>query len=615
MPITFNSGCSVNASTYLWDFGDLKTSAEASPAHSYTSAGKFIVKLTVKNTKGVEHSTTQTLDIAKVTTVTHFGEINANETWKADVIHLVFSSVTINDATVTIEPGTTVRFMQGATLAVGTKSGVTGATLIAKGAIDKPILLTADANTPTAGYWRNIKFGAGDSGNSIVEYCTIEYAGGSDIYGDALIKIYGSAVTIQNNILRKSAGYGVYVDTPGSFKIFTNNVLSECPNGSLLMDPEAVPGIGLNNTLVSHIDVENGYIKAATAIWKKLSVPYHMIGTLYVGSEVGTSWTIEPGVTIKLPSSSDLLIGGFTTSKATLIANGTSTEPITFTSIKTNPTITDRWGGLQFGVGTNALTSMKYCVIENGGFTGNTAERAEIIIKDCSLNIESTKVLNSVDFAILMNSKGNFAKFINNTIDNPASVGLYIHCNWAHTIGTGNTFNAARGIVVETGIIAQSSATWIKQPVPYFVTGQVDSGLSIYNSTPEGAKLTLAPGVQLLMDTHGNISAGGSGKGAFVASGTAADPILITSSRNPKNKGDWGRIQFGTSTTSGILNYCTIEYGGYNTSGMIEVSYTNTPAITNCTIRNSGSYGIVLQSASPTMSGNTFSGNTLADVY
>lgn len=614
-PVNFKSDCSVNATSYLWDFGDSKTSTEANPVHSYTSGGKFSVKLTVKNAQGKENSVTQSIDIAKVETLTHFSDINANETWKADVIHIVFSSVRINNAVVTIEPGTVVRFTKDAYLGVGTGTGVTTATLVAKGTADKPILFTADSDTPIAGFWRNIKFGTGDTGNSIIEHCIIEYGGGDDTYGDALIQLYDATVTIQNNTLRKSAGYAAYVGSAGLFKIFTNNTLSECQDGSLLMDPEAVPSIGLNNTLVSHVTVENGAIQSSAATWKKLNVPYHMGGgKLYVGSETGTTWTIEPGTTIKLPHWSDILIGGFTTSKATLIANGTATEPITFTSTVVNPSVNDRWGALQFGIGTNGLTSLKYCIFENGGVTGSTAELAEIVIKDCNINIESTKVLNSLDYAILLNSEGRFGKFINNTIENPGHDGIYIYANWAHTIGTGNTFNAARGILVEAGTITQSSATWLKQPVPYIITGFVDAGLSIYNSTPEGAKLTLAPGVQLLIGTHGHITAGGYGKGAFVANGTAAEPILI-SSTEPKIKGDWGSIQFGTSTTSGVLNYCIIEYGGYNSNGIVQVSYTNTPTITNCTIRNSGGYGIVLQNASPTMSGNTFSGNTLANVY
>lgn len=620
-PIAFTSDCSVNAVSYLWDFGDSQTSTEPDPTHTYSSAGTFSVKLTVENQAGATHSVTQTLEIAEgeAETVTHFGQIDADETWQAGVIHIVFSYVTINNATVTIEPGAVVRFTEGASLEVGTETEVTAATLIAKGTPEEPILFTADSDTPFAGFWSTISFGNGDSGNSIVENCIIEYGGGDNSYGDALMKIRASAgVTVQHNTFRKSGGYGIYVDSPGIFKSFTGNTLSECQDGSLLMSAEAVPGIGLDNTLVTPVIVENGSIKTATATWKKLNVPYQILGgTLYVGSESGTTWTIEPGTTIKLPHWSDIVVGGFSTSKATLIANGTSAEPITFTSVDPVSTAEQRWGALHFGIGTNALTSLKYCTIENGGITSSTAERAEIILEDCSINIESTKVLNSVDYAILLNSEASFGTFTGNTIDNPGHDGVNIYANWAHTIGAGNTFNAARGILVQADIIEQSAATWLKQPVPYVITGPGDMDLSIYNSTPEGAKLTLAPGVQVLMGTHGDILAGsGYGKGALIADGTAEEPILFSSAGSTKSNGDWGCIHLGSATTTGILDYCIVEYGGYlDSDGSVLVGYSDAPVITNCVIRNSGGYGIVLQNASPTMSGNTFSDNTLADVY
>src|SRR5690606_13555919 len=146
------------------------------------------------------------------------------------------------------------------------------------------------------------------------------------------------------------------------------------------------------------------------------------------------------------------------------------------------------------------------------------------------INIESTKILNPLDYAVLLNSEGSFGTFANNTIDNPGEDGVYIHANWAHTIGTGNTFNAARGILVNTDIITQSNATWLKQPVPYIITGNGDSGLTISNDTPEGAKLTLAPGVQILMRVYGSIIPGdGYGKGALIAEGTETERILISS--------------------------------------------------------------------------------------
>lgn len=49
---------SENAESYLWDFGDGKTSTEASPEHKYFLSGKYNVKLVAK--KGKKMNTTET---------------------------------------------------------------------------------------------------------------------------------------------------------------------------------------------------------------------------------------------------------------------------------------------------------------------------------------------------------------------------------------------------------------------------------------------------------------------------------------------------------------------------------------------------------------------------
>ncbi|MBP6730859.1 MAG: PKD domain-containing protein [Chitinophagales bacterium] len=50
-PITFNN-CSVNGTTYSWNFGDGQISTLADPAHVYTAVGTYTVTLTATNADG-----------------------------------------------------------------------------------------------------------------------------------------------------------------------------------------------------------------------------------------------------------------------------------------------------------------------------------------------------------------------------------------------------------------------------------------------------------------------------------------------------------------------------------------------------------------------------------
>ena len=52
IPIEFSSSCTLNASSFHWDFGDGQSSEEAYPIHTYSEGGDYAVTLTVANTSG-----------------------------------------------------------------------------------------------------------------------------------------------------------------------------------------------------------------------------------------------------------------------------------------------------------------------------------------------------------------------------------------------------------------------------------------------------------------------------------------------------------------------------------------------------------------------------------
>lgn len=55
---------SINATSYLWDFGDGTTSTSENPTHTYTTGGNFNVKLTTKTTAGFNTVTQQITTLA-----------------------------------------------------------------------------------------------------------------------------------------------------------------------------------------------------------------------------------------------------------------------------------------------------------------------------------------------------------------------------------------------------------------------------------------------------------------------------------------------------------------------------------------------------------------------
>jgi len=50
--VSFSSACSMNASSYEWDFGDGTKSTDANPTHTYAAAGTYTVKMMAMSKNG-----------------------------------------------------------------------------------------------------------------------------------------------------------------------------------------------------------------------------------------------------------------------------------------------------------------------------------------------------------------------------------------------------------------------------------------------------------------------------------------------------------------------------------------------------------------------------------
>jgi PKD repeat protein len=57
LTVKFTDRSTNNPTSWSWDFGDKSISTVKNPIHKYTKAGKFNVKLTVKNSKGANSVT------------------------------------------------------------------------------------------------------------------------------------------------------------------------------------------------------------------------------------------------------------------------------------------------------------------------------------------------------------------------------------------------------------------------------------------------------------------------------------------------------------------------------------------------------------------------------
>lgn len=156
------------------------------------------------------------------------GPLFSDTTWTAaNSPYTATNSIQVmNGATLTIEPGVTVKFAAGKALSVSGE-------LIARGTANNPIRFTGATATP--GYWGFIKFEADSTdatyddndvytGGSILQHAVVEYAGSADNNPGAIVANQSSPY-IDHVTVRYSARNGIYLDQ--SSARVTNNLIEE----------------------------------------------------------------------------------------------------------------------------------------------------------------------------------------------------------------------------------------------------------------------------------------------------------------------------------------------------------------------------------------------------
>lgn len=350
----------------------------------------------------------------------------------------------------------------------------------------------------------------------------------------------------------------------------------------------------------------------------------------------GVTLTIEPGVTVKMARFRDIFVNG------TLNAIGGSTvdSTIYFTSIKddnlpapggddTNgdgsasaPGSAD-WGSIRFN--STGGGTLENCEIWFGGYWIEGAvvcDASSPTITDCDINagyygiqclngamptISGTDVSACISVPVAISIDSNpvlssvtFASTSDNGFD---AIGIL------PTTLSGINSIPIRGTTIGGSPISN---------LTYLLLGDI--------SVNEFATLTIDPGVVIkCLNSATDIHVAGT----LTAVGTA-DPdsqIVFTSFKddnrgNPADtnndgsttapaSGDWGGIVFST-TGSGVLDYCAVQYGGYGThnSSIYMANVGGAVSVTNCEVGDSN-YGIeVVGVSTPLLSGNEISNCT-----
>ncbi len=303
-------------------------------------------------------------------------EVTENSTWDLSGSPYILESNETNQpiirsgATLTIEPGVTIKG-----ISKYYSSLVIEGVLKAEGTNASPITFTGNNASSSPGDWLGIEFDSADNG-SVLDYVNFEYGGYWQVFqgSEEMVRILNSSVTITNSNFENSFKNGIYLYNSDSS--ISDSSFSSAEKDIVISGSESQPtinncqfsgSIGIKAYNHSSLTVNNSsfsggnypitissaypslsgnqsdsaklngvYIEPESVFNQDMTWKADLPYVLYSGSNTyptvasGTVLTIEPGVVIKPVS--DYYHGLFI--EGELIAQGTTSTPIVFTSLK-----------------------------------------------------------------------------------------------------------------------------------------------------------------------------------------------------------------------------------------------------------------------------------------
>ena len=605
--------------------------------------------------------------------------------------YVAFSGAAVGaNQSLSIEPGVSIRFFPAAQLSVF-------GTLTAVGTAAQPILFTSlqEGTTNAApGQWFGLGFEPGSSASRL-DHVIVRYGGASSSMSSELY-INNSTPTISNSVISDSsqngllvltnagpvlmgnqflnnAGYGVVLTgrsgpiTGNTFDgnvngmkfssdgspVLTNNVFKNTKNDVIDDFPNVFLQDGGGNTAdtsnkFSGINLFDNWTTTGTLAFK--SLPYIVRQEPSFGATGGTL-TLAPGVVIKLFTTPGAGRGGFSIATH-LMAVGTSTAPIIFTSLRDNtvggntdafegnvPPAPGDWESIHFPDGASGI--MDHVIVRYGGqFVGSDSDSGEIVVTNSAptisnstitqsstngigaisagaLRVLNNQITNNANWGLNANGQigaisgnafdgnGGGIQFINgtgsptltnNTFKNTKHDLIDLHANIFLQDGGGNTAddtNAMRGIDLYGG----NSEPWTQSGVwgflgfPYLVR----QGL-MHLSAP----ITIAPGVVMKFNNSPHLGAGQLVVyGGLTAVGTSTAPITFTSLRDNSVGGNMGAFEGNQPPKPGDWGGIYFPAGSQGILDHVNVRYGGAHSLGNILVSNNLTltHSLIAQSA------------------
>lgn len=315
----------------------------------------------------------------------HSSAPTSDETWSAaDSPHIITTSLNIyNDVTVTVEPCAVVELGENVVLAFG--DSVEGAHLVARGTESAPIVFKPRiAGT----HWSSLvfsKYATGDlswvsleSGAAVSN--ALNYRATLMLRGDDNQQQPQQLVRVDHVRINNAENQGVEVSAAGGFTADSRD-LSVTYSGSYPVrgEPLAIQTVPTGGSFEGNAAAEmrvaiRGSVQGDLHL-KNYGLPFVLEYSMQLVAPTSSTitWRIDPGVTIRIPRDQGIQLANTSSingGAVRVLANGTDTQPIRFTSASAAPAPGD-WSVIDWETGTFD-SSLNHVIFEyGGGFNGH----------------------------------------------------------------------------------------------------------------------------------------------------------------------------------------------------------------------------------------------------